>query len=207
MINFLKRDFIFSRLAFILCYILMVFMSFLIGLSGELVGFVFKMTYGSCLLIIGVFSGAFLERKQKNVSDLLVAIGYSGKYQVLERYVLAFFTCIIAMITEIIIEICLMLFCDMKISFDFLGFINSIVLLVLFINLFIFVLYSNQIVKNIFFYIIIFGNLLLQIFGVNLDFLTVSKYVGIYLIIPIIIITIGTFKLCVFLHTKENKEM
>ncbi len=49
------------------------------------------------------------------------------------------------------------------------------------------------------------GSVILEFLGINFKFLTISKYAGLYFMIPTIIITIGTFKLCVFLDAKKYK--
>lgn len=207
MISLLKKDFIFSRLVFILSYIMMICMSFFMNLYTEIINFEFKIVVASIIVILGLIYGPLVEKEliRTNASELLVAIGYSRKYQVLERYVLALIGCIIAIITEIIIELCSIIFWDMQFSFNFFGVINAIVFLVLFTNLLIFIIYSNQIVKNIFFFSFVLGNVFLKFLGINFKFLTVSKYAGLYFMIPTIIITIVTFKLCVFLDAKEYK--
>lgn len=207
MINLLKKDFIFSRLVFILSYIMMICMSFFMNLYTEIINFEFKIVIASIIVILGLIYGPLVEKEliRTNASELLVAIGYSRKHQVLERYVLALIGCIIAIITEIIIGLCLIIFWDMQFSFNFFGFINAIVFLILFINLSIFIIYSNRIVKNAFFFSFVMGSVILEFLGINFKFLTISKYVGLYFMIPTIIITIGTFKLCVFLDAKKYK--
>ncbi len=157
MISLLKKDFIFSRFVFILSYIMMICMSFFMNLYTEIIYFEFKIVIASISVIWGIIYGPLVEKEwiRTNASELLVAIGYSRKHQVLERYVLALIGCIIAIITEIIIELCLIIFWDMQFSFIFFGFINAIVFLILFINLSIFIIYSNRIVKNAFFSVLL----------------------------------------------------
>lgn len=207
MISLLKKDFIFSRLVFILSYIMMICMSFFMNLYTEIIYFEFKIVIASIIVIWGIIYGPLVEKEwiRTNASELLVAIGYSRKHQVLERYVLALIGCIIAIITEVIIGLYLIIFWDMQFSFNFFGVINAIVFLILFINLSIFIIYSNRIVKNAFFFSFVMGSVILEFLGINFKFLTISKYVGLYFMIPTIIITIGTFKLCVFLDEKKYK--
>lgn len=207
MISLIKRDFIFSRIAFIVCYIAMVFTSFLMNLSMYVFSFEFKIRFESLLLLFGTLCGVLTERKYQKVSDLLVAVGYSRKIQILERYVLAIGSYIIAIISEIIIEVCLIFLGNIQFSCNIFGIISSTVFIMLVINFFMVILYSNQWVQNIAIYVLIFGNMLLHICGINLNFLTLSRGIGVYFIIPTIIITIGTFKFCVFLDGKEyNKK-
>lgn len=208
MLHLIKRDLIFIKIIFPIVFLVVELLSILLNMVGLSIYFEIKIIGIGLILLLGSWVCVIeQESKYKKVPELLVTVGYSKELQVMERYVLAIGIFILEMINECIIEIFLTIVYKKTFYFTLMGTMNAIIFMMLVINFCMILSYSTDRVGAVVLCILFIQHFFLKLFEIKLDFLMDLKGVGIFLIIPIIIITIISFKFCVYLYEKKmNKE-